>query len=441
MVEYSYLTTGEAFVSLQIKEAEPHTLYYHLAEPNSEAEAEDEVGILLCRTAVSQTSTFCLFALDLEPHNQLWRNETIRTACKAIIDHETILRQISAEEKALTPPSSVFRARIHPIKRSPIMLRPRKSGKTRSSCPSTDITVHKDPQSPSGSSDEFSDIGTPSKASMRTAESGIRHAHAINAPQPPGSDVRQRQYCTQACLLGVVRRRPLDEACPNVSAHRALGAGSHHPLDQKTLAQIMIDQLARDPDHGCEPLGKQGARGALFKLTLDSYGYTLVAKGTVRAFKMNLKHEDSVYRHLKEVQGEVIPVYLGNIPLKQPYFLDAEVKIVYMLLMSWAGEQAQRDFLAGIGRDLNLETTCSVTKLRCHGVEHHDIRPPNVLWNSNSGNIMLVDLERSEIVKQAPALLETSLNVERKRLPSHSLFLGDQPSCLEGERVITVPQR
>lgn len=276
---------------------------------------------------------------------------------------------------------------------------------------------------------------------MRTAESGIRHAHAISAPQPPGSDVRQRQYCTQASLLGVVRRRPLDEACPNVSAHRALGAGSHHPLDQKALAQIMIGQLARDPDHGCEPLGKQGARGALFKLTLDSYGYTLVAKGTVRAFKMNLKHEGSVYRHLNEVQGEVIPVYLGNIPLKQPYFLDAGVKIVHMLLMSWAGEQAQRDLLAGIGRDLDLETTCSVTKLRCHGVEHHDIRPPNVLWNSNSGNIMLVDFERSEIVKQAPALLETSLNVERKRLPSHSLFDGDQPSCLEGEQVITVPQR
>jgi hypothetical protein len=38
-LEYSYLTTGEAFVFLQIKEAEPHTLYYHLVEPNTKAEA------------------------------------------------------------------------------------------------------------------------------------------------------------------------------------------------------------------------------------------------------------------------------------------------------------------------------------------------------------------------------------------------------------------
>ena len=37
------------------------------------------------------------------------------------------------------------------------------------------------------------------------------------------SDVRYRQYCTQACLLGLVRKRPLDDACPNVRAHRAHG--------------------------------------------------------------------------------------------------------------------------------------------------------------------------------------------------------------------------
>jgi Fungal protein kinase len=40
-LEYSYLTTGEAKVFLQVREAEPHTLYYHLAEPNIEAEAQD----------------------------------------------------------------------------------------------------------------------------------------------------------------------------------------------------------------------------------------------------------------------------------------------------------------------------------------------------------------------------------------------------------------
>src|ERR1700722_2905711 len=152
-----------------------------------------------------------------------------------------------------------FQARIYPFERSPIILRPRKSRKARNSCSSTDITVHEDSQSPSSSLDESSDIETPSKPRTRTAESGIKQSRAINSSQAAGSDVRQRQYCPQACLLGLVRRRPLDEACPNVSAHRALRACSHHVLDQKTLAQLMLCQLALDPNNGCEPLRKQGA--------------------------------------------------------------------------------------------------------------------------------------------------------------------------------------
>ena len=69
-LEYSKLVTGEADVFLQLKEDEPHTLYYHLAEPNIEAEAQSEVDILLCRTAVSQTLTFCLMVLDSKPRSQ-----------------------------------------------------------------------------------------------------------------------------------------------------------------------------------------------------------------------------------------------------------------------------------------------------------------------------------------------------------------------------------
>ena len=67
------------------------------------------------------------------------------------VNRGSLARQIPAEEKALTPPPSVFHTQIHPFKRSPIMLRPRKSRKARNSCGSADIIVHEDPQSPSGS--------------------------------------------------------------------------------------------------------------------------------------------------------------------------------------------------------------------------------------------------------------------------------------------------
>ena len=68
-LEYSKVVTGEADIFLQLKEDEPHILYYYLAEPNIEAEAQDEADILLCRTAVSQTLTFSLMALDSKPRS------------------------------------------------------------------------------------------------------------------------------------------------------------------------------------------------------------------------------------------------------------------------------------------------------------------------------------------------------------------------------------
>jgi hypothetical protein len=416
-LEYSKLVTGEADIFLQLKEDEPHTLYYHLAEPNIEAEAQSEVDILLCRTAVSQTFTFCLMALDSKPRGQKWRNHALETAYRTVIDHEAILRQIPAEEKTLTPPPSAFHTRIYPFKRSPIMLRSRKSRKVRNSCGFANIIVHEDPQSPSGSSDETSDFETPSKPKARTHQSGTGQMRSAKISQAAEeSDVRYRQYCTQACLLGLVRGNLLDDACPNVNAHRGHGTGNEHALGRKSLAKLMLRQLAENPDNGCEPLGKQGARGALFRLTLESYGYTFVAKGTVTAFTAKLKHECLIYRHLNKVQGELIPVYLGNIHLVRPFFLDVGVRIVHMLFMSWAGEQAGKDLMLAIGRDLAAETSAVVTKMLDCGVEHRDVRPPNVLWNPEIRNVVLVDFERSEILKQVQILQETSPNRKRKYL-------------------------
>jgi hypothetical protein len=168
----------------------------------------------------------------------------------------------------------------------------------------------------------------------------------------------------------------------------------------------------------------------LFKLTLDSHGYTFVAKGTVEAFVRCLKHEGRVYQHLDEVQGELVPVYLGNISLAKPYFLDLGVRIVHMLLMSWAGEEAEKDVMLGMPQDISAETKRAVARLRDCGVEHGDVRSANVLWNAEIGSVMLIDFERSEILKQeVPVLQETSPNRKRKHLDSTDgvLCSGDGP--------------
>ena len=82
------------------------------------------------------------------------------------------------------------------------------------------------------------------------------------------------------------------------------------------------------------------------------------------------------------------------------------------------GEQAHKTSLSGLGCDIDMETTLAVAKLRYHGVEHNDVHPLNVLWNPEGRNIMLIDFERSELLKRASSLKEISPNLKQRRLHS-----------------------
>ena len=70
----------------------------------------------------------------------------------------------------------------------------------------------------------------------------------------------------------------------------------------------------------------------------------------------------------------------------------------------------------GIGRDLATEISGVVTKIFNYRVEYHNIRLPNVLWNPEIRNVVLVDFERSQILKQVQVLQEISPNRKRKHL-------------------------
>jgi len=166
--------------------------------------------------------------------------------------------------------------------------------------------VHEDSRSSSDPSDKTLDVETPSKPRVRMRQSVTELIRSVKPSQATKeSDNRHRQYCTQACLLGLVRNHPLDDAYPNVKAHRAYRASNYHALGRKSLAKLMSRQLAENPNNRYEPLGKQGACSALFRLTLEWYRYTFVAKGTMIAFEAKLKHKALVYQHPDAVQGEL----------------------------------------------------------------------------------------------------------------------------------------
>ena len=76
-------------------------------------------------------------------------------------------------------------------------------------------------------------------------------------------------------------------------------------------------------------------------------------------------------------------------------------------------------------------------------VEHRDVQSPNVLLNAEIRNMVLVDFERSEILKQLPVLQETLPNQKRKnhhfdpnacrRSLSDGLFINPS-KCFDNQR-------
>ena len=93
------------------------------------------------------------------------------------------------------------------------------------------------------------------------------------------------------------------------------------------------------------------------------------------------------------LQGTAVPVYLGNINLTEWYYFDLGVRIVHMLLMSWAGEIAADGDVV----DLKEEVRQSVREVRREGVVHGDVCCSNVFWSAERERAMLVDFERSVV--------------------------------------------
>jgi hypothetical protein len=236
-------------------------------------------------------------------------------------------------------------------------------------------------------------------------------------------------YCTQGCLLGLVRGNDLDENCPNVSLHRQGGDGVGHAIDVGTFARLIQTQLkeALHLDQDCEPLGIQGARGALFKVTLAAYGYTVVGKGTVKAFMPDLLHEGKIYQRLTRLQGTAVPVYLENINLIEWYYPDVRVRILHMLLMSWGSNLAEEDESIKDSSEVQKEIKRTMTEVRRAGVDQMDVRSSNLLWNREAQRVMLIDFERAAMAKcglqdngmhEERVMQEMSPNKKRKRAGS-----------------------
>ncbi|KAG6103388.1 hypothetical protein E4U31_002820 [Claviceps sp. LM219 group G6] len=197
-------------------------------------------------------------------------------------------------------------------------------------------------------------------------------------------------YCSQKCLLGLVRGDDLDPTCLNVTLHCQGEAGYHHKrhsINHSKWLSLLWDQFEQSLDGGITYEGVAGSRGMFFKVTLLAYGYTFVSKGTVSTHVKHLQNEAKIYEQLEPTQGVHVPVFLGTIDLR-------------MMRTSGLIEQAEQ----------------AMNSVHDRGVIHQDVRWENVLFNPEIKGIMIIDFERSTVGQDVGELKNPEKTMQQLRL-------------------------
>lgn len=220
---------------------------------------------------------------------------------------------------------------------------------------------------------------------------------------------REDSYCTQQCLLGVANGLPVDKACPNFHLH-----GDQH-IGKEEFLERLKDQLSRAgrANASCSPIDLWGTIGTMFKVTLVGYGYTFVAKATLRADWVILHREGEMYDMLKDIQGSCIPVYLGIVRVA-PEFRHAERSLTQFMVLSWAGLPLRRNFAKGDESLLTDSVYRAYSELHGSGMQHRDPDLSNMLYSSLTGRIMLIDFHGSRFHPARLAVIEAARQEAKK---------------------------
>ena len=144
-----------------------------------------------------------------------------------------------------------------------------------------------------------------------------------------------------------------------------------------------------------------------------------MAKGKVKAFVVDLRHEGHMYNRLDSLQGSAVPVCLGNMDLNRTYFLGVGVKIVHMMFMARGGDNLYKHTPSVPSARLGKEKQRSMDEIRQLGVIHKDERLANMLWNESQDRVMLIDYERAvfSAAKRTREPIEVSQNALSYKKP------------------------
>jgi hypothetical protein len=76
-------------------------------------------------------------------------------------------------------------------------------------------------------------------------------------------------------------------------------------------------------------------KGALFKVKLPRFSYTVITKATGVEYIRDLLYESKIYSYLLLIQDRGVPVHLGDIKVDSLLYYARAVYIVYIMFLSF----------------------------------------------------------------------------------------------------------
>jgi hypothetical protein len=157
-------------------------------------------------------------------------------------------------------------------------------------------------------------------------------------------------------------------------------------------------------------LNIHGARGALFRVKLPEYGYTVIAKATGVECAGDLIHESAIYHRLLPIQGKYVPVHLGEIEVDSLLYYAGAVRIVHMMFLSFGGFPIR----SPIPTALADEAIRGLRAIHQLGVLQKDPAARNILVHPDRPGMTWIDFERATLFSSRVTLGSLSANKKRK---------------------------
>lgn len=413
-VPYGYIYTGDAIIFLEIHDDDPSIVHYYVSIPDIDVCDEDESTLRY--SAVGQIFAFIIRAMQAGPRSVQWHDRTANLDVWRSSRSEALLNMQSYQ----SAPGSSSATSVGDEAMNDVDAEYEQVGEDDEENENDENNNQEDEDEYEEYDDYYLDIDEDMYVAVdinlvwgqdgelvpqrdedqqyacQDGEEGFvddgKQTYWFVDGEVIVSDIRQRQYCTQECLLGLTNGSALDQACPNVEKH-----GDEH-ISNLEFLRLVQSQLARTRHVSgcCVSLDLKGSLGAMFKVMIPSHGYTFVAKGVTEGNVPRLLREGDTYTRLRDVQGGCVPVYLGIVQLEAAFDHDSTAYSHFMLL-SWAGRPVEKLKESQASYGFVNSTRRAYTELHNAGLVHNDADLGNMLYNPQLDRIMLVDFEHASI--------------------------------------------